>query len=173
MNNREPSIELKAYAKINLGLDITGRREDGYHDLKTIMQQVDLYDVIRLYAEAEITGSQEPGQILISCDHSMIPTDESNLAYIDFEKCRLCRKCVTTCPKHAILDVNFPTPPPAPKPKEAPKPVETPKPEEKPVEKPVEAPKPEEKPVEAPKPKKAPAPKRGAFLDTDSSISIK
>lgn len=81
LNNREPSIELKAYAKINLGLDITGRREDGYHDLKTIMQQIDLYDVIRLYAEAEITGSQEPGQILISCDHSMIPTDESNLAY--------------------------------------------------------------------------------------------
>ena len=39
-------------------------------------------------------------------------------------------------------------------------------------EKPVEAPKPEEKPVEAPKPKK-PAPKRGAFLDTESSISIK
>ena len=89
-------------------------------------------------------------------------TVENNLAYIDFEKCRLCRKCVTVCPKKAILDVNFPTPPPAPKPKEAPKP----------VEKPAEAPKPEEKPVEAPKPKK-PAPKRGAMLDTDSSISIK
>jgi ferredoxin len=115
-------------------------------------------------------------------------TVESNLAYIDFEKCRLCRKCVTTCPKHAILDVNFPTPAPAPKPKEpaapkpetpkpveTPKPAEAPKPEEKPVEKPVEKPaeQPEEKPVEAPKPKKAPAPKRGAFLDTDSSISIK
>ena len=45
-------------------------------------------------------------------------TVENNLAYIDFNKCRLCRKCVTVCPKHAILDVNFPTPPPAPKPKE-------------------------------------------------------
>ena len=62
-------------------------------------------------------------------------TVENNLAYIDFEKCRLCRKCVTVCPKHAILDVNFPTPPPAPKPKEpvAPKPeapkAEAPKPE--------------------------------------------
>ena len=86
-------------------------------------------------------------------------TVENNLAYIDFEKCRLCRKCVTVCPKHAILDVNFPTPPPAPKPKEpaAPKP-EVPK---------VEAPKPEVPKVEAPKPS------RGAMLDTESSISIK
>jgi len=96
-------------------------------------------------------------------------TVENNLAYIDFEKCRLCRKCVTVCPKHAILDVNFPTPPPAPKPKEpaAPKP-EVPK---------VEAPKPEEPKAEAPKvetPKvEAPKPSRGAMFDTESSISIK
>ena len=76
-------------------------------------------------------------------------TVENNLAYIDFEKCRLCRKCVTVCPKHAILDVNFPTPPPAPKPKEP------------------AAPKPEVPKVEAPKPS------RGAMLDTESSISIK
>jgi ferredoxin len=46
-------------------------------------------------------------------------TVENNLAYIDPEKCRLCRKCVVVCPKKAIRDVNFPTPPPAPKPKEA------------------------------------------------------
>ena len=51
-------------------------------------------------------------------------TVENNLAYIDHTQCRLCRKCVTVCPKHAIVDVNFPTPAPAPKPKEpaAPKP---------------------------------------------------
>jgi NAD-dependent dihydropyrimidine dehydrogenase PreA subunit len=107
-------------------------------------------------------------------------TVENNLAYIDFEKCRLCRKCVTACPKKTILDVNFPTPAPAPKPKEpaAPKPA----PEEKPSESPKAAP--AEKPKEAPKPvekPKAPVeqkpvvkePSRGAFLDTDSSISIK
>ena len=107
-------------------------------------------------------------------------TVENNLAYIDFEKCRLCRKCVTACPKKAILDVNFPTPAPAPKPKEpaAPKPA----PEEKPAAAPKAAP--AEKPKEAPKPvekPKAPVeqkpvvkePSRGAFLDTESSISIK
>jgi 4-diphosphocytidyl-2-C-methyl-D-erythritol kinase len=81
VSNREPSVQLQAYAKINLGLDITGRREDGYHDLKTIMQQIELCDVIKLYFEAEISGSEEPGQILISCDNTTIPADETNLAY--------------------------------------------------------------------------------------------
>ena len=45
-------------------------------------------------------------------------TVEANCSYIDFNKCRLCRKCVTVCPTKAIRDVNFPTPAPAPKPKE-------------------------------------------------------
>ena len=45
-------------------------------------------------------------------------TVEGNCSYIDFNKCRLCRKCVTVCPTKAIRDVNFPTPAPAPKPKE-------------------------------------------------------
>ena len=45
-------------------------------------------------------------------------TVEGNCSYIDFSKCRLCRKCVTVCPTKAIRDVNFPTPAPAPKPKE-------------------------------------------------------
>jgi RnfABCDGE-type electron transport complex B subunit len=104
-------------------------------------------------------------------------TVEGNCSYIDFNKCRLCRKCVTVCPTHAIRDVNFPTPPPVPKPKEpvvpkeeAPKPVEKPieKPAERPTEKPVE--KPIEKPIENPKPKPV---SRRSMLDTESSISIK
>ena len=87
------------------------------------------------------------------CNFGAITVD-NNLAYIDFEKCRLCRKCVTVCPKHAILDVNFPTPAPTPKPKEVPAPqAETPE-------------KSEAKPVV----KKA---SRGAMLDTESSITFK
>ena len=74
-------MEMKAYAKINLGLDIAGKKEDGYHELRTIMQQIDLYDEIKLYAEAETGGSNAQGQILISCNDSMVPTDERNLAY--------------------------------------------------------------------------------------------
>ncbi len=41
-----PSFTTRAYAKINLGLRILGRREDGYHDLMTVMQNVDLFDTL-------------------------------------------------------------------------------------------------------------------------------
>ena len=39
-------VTRKAYAKINLGLDVTGKRADGYHLVRMIMQTVDLYDVL-------------------------------------------------------------------------------------------------------------------------------
>ena len=39
-------LEKKAYAKINLGLDVTGKRDDGYHIVRMIMQNVDLYDTL-------------------------------------------------------------------------------------------------------------------------------
>ncbi|MCR4582558.1 MAG: Fe-S cluster domain-containing protein [Prevotella sp.] len=127
------------------------------------------------------------GKCVKECPFGAI-TLENNLAYIDPEKCRLCRKCVVACPKHAIHDVNFPTPSPAPKPKEeAPKPAapkaeapkaeapkaEAPKAEAPKVDAPkAEAPKAEAPKAEAPKAEAKPTP-RGAMLDTDSSISIK
>ena len=68
-------IKRKAYAKINLGLDITGRRADGYHYINTVMQTVDLYDVITLSA------LEEPDVIRIECSDPAVPSGESNLAY--------------------------------------------------------------------------------------------
>ena len=41
-------MKIKAYAKINIALDVVGKREDGYHLLRMIMQTVDLYDVIEI-----------------------------------------------------------------------------------------------------------------------------
>ncbi len=41
-------INIKARAKINISLDVLGKREDGYHDVKMIMQTVNLYDKINL-----------------------------------------------------------------------------------------------------------------------------
>jgi 4-diphosphocytidyl-2-C-methyl-D-erythritol kinase len=66
-------MKLKAYAKINISLDVTGRREDGYHLLKMIMQTIDLYDLINV--EESISG------INITCNRPYVPTDNRNLAY--------------------------------------------------------------------------------------------
>lgn len=66
-------ISLKAYAKINIGLDVTGKREDGYHLLNSIMQQVDLYD--------EITIEKCDSGISLDSNNKRIPLDENNLAW--------------------------------------------------------------------------------------------
>lgn len=50
-------MELKAYAKLNLFLDIVGRREDGYHLLKMIMQSVDLYDTVKIVPSEKLEVS--------------------------------------------------------------------------------------------------------------------
>lgn len=66
--------EIKAYAKVNLFLDITGRLENGYHTLNTVMQQIDLYD--------EITAEVSEGDgIFIECDNHAVPCNEKNIAY--------------------------------------------------------------------------------------------
>ena len=54
-------IELKALAKINLGLDVLGRRENGYHDVRMIMQSIFLYDEVR------IEKKEAAGPTLSSC----------------------------------------------------------------------------------------------------------
>ena len=66
-------IRLKAYGKINIGLDVTGRREDGYHLVKMILQTVDLYD--------EVVVRKQPEGILVKTNKPYLPCDERNLAY--------------------------------------------------------------------------------------------
>lgn len=66
-------MELKAYAKINLSLDVVGVREDGYHILKMIMQNIDLYDVVRIDRIKE--------GINLRCSTNTIPVDNKNIAY--------------------------------------------------------------------------------------------
>jgi len=65
---------IKAPAKINVRLKVTGRRPDGYHDLVSIMIPVDIFDVI------DLTVSPD-GQIRIGCKGREVPGDETNLAY--------------------------------------------------------------------------------------------
>ena len=68
------SLTVKAYAKINLWLDITGRRSDGYHTLNTVMRRIDLYD------DVEVT-TRSGSDITVSCSSRDIPADERNIAY--------------------------------------------------------------------------------------------
>lgn len=65
-------ITCKAYAKINIGLDVLRRREDGYHEVRMIMQTVDICD------ELVLERTQQPG-ILLRTDREELPTDGSNL----------------------------------------------------------------------------------------------
>lgn len=67
-------IVRKAYAKINLGLDVISRRTDGYHEVKMVMQTVNLYDEILLRRDTQ------PG-IRISTDCAGVPVDQNNLIY--------------------------------------------------------------------------------------------
>ena len=60
-----------SYAKINLFLEVTGRRSDGYHDIDTVMQRISLCDTM----EAELTD----GGIFLYCDAPDIPLGEENL----------------------------------------------------------------------------------------------
>ncbi len=67
-------IELKALAKINLGLDVLGRRENGYHDVRMVMQSIYLCDGVR------ISKNGEPG-IRLETNLGFLPTGDGNIAY--------------------------------------------------------------------------------------------
>ena len=66
-------IREKAYAKLNLSLDVTGRREDGYHEMLMVMQTVSLCDDIRIRIH-------ESGPVRAESNLSFVPCDERNLA---------------------------------------------------------------------------------------------
>ncbi|MDO5291201.1 MAG: 4-(cytidine 5'-diphospho)-2-C-methyl-D-erythritol kinase [bacterium] len=68
------SIKLKAMAKINLGLDVVGRRPNGYHDVRMIMQSIYLYDNLTL---TKVNNNR----ITIKTNLPYLPTNENNLVY--------------------------------------------------------------------------------------------
>ena len=67
-------LGLKAYGKVNLGLDVVRRREDGYHEVRMIMQTVGIYDRI------DLMRREQPG-IGIETNLYYLPDNENNLAY--------------------------------------------------------------------------------------------
>lgn len=67
------SMTVKAFAKINLFLDITGRLPNGYHTLNTVMRQIGLYDLVTV-------SVSEGSGISLTCDNPLIPCDGRNIA---------------------------------------------------------------------------------------------
>ena len=86
------TFRIKAYAKINLGLDVLRRRPDGYHEVKMIMQTVDLYDDLEFTKLAE-------DEIRIFTDKEELPADQGNLiwrAAARDVRARRCRSAATS-----------------------------------------------------------------------------
>jgi 4-diphosphocytidyl-2-C-methyl-D-erythritol kinase len=69
----EEALAVRSYAKINWTLDVLFKREDGFHEIRTIYQTVSLFDRLRV--------SRTDGPIEIICADPRVPTDETNLAH--------------------------------------------------------------------------------------------
>ena len=67
-------ITMKAYAKINLGLDVVRRLENGYHEVRMVMQNIDLYDKVNIYRN-------RTGEIKVTTNLGFLPTGPDNLVY--------------------------------------------------------------------------------------------
>lgn len=73
-------IKVKAYAKVNLFLDVQKKRSDGYHEIKTVMQKIDLYDELSFNVKNESTDDCI-NNIFLSSNLKYLPNDENNLCY--------------------------------------------------------------------------------------------
>lgn len=74
MSTSRKTLEIPSFAKINLFLDVVGRRPDGYHDLVTLFERVSLKDTVRLTEISE-------DEIVLTSRGEPVPTDGTNLAY--------------------------------------------------------------------------------------------
>jgi 4-diphosphocytidyl-2-C-methyl-D-erythritol kinase len=73
VSSSTPSLKVRSYAKINWTLDVLYKRDDGFHEIRTIYQTVSLYD--------RLLVSETDGPIEIICDDPRVPVDETNLAH--------------------------------------------------------------------------------------------
>ena len=73
MPETEASWSQKAFAKINLTLDVLGKRADGYHEVSMVMQAISLHDTVGFQKRA--------AGISLSCNATELPCDNSNLAF--------------------------------------------------------------------------------------------
>lgn len=93
-------LKVLAPAKINLSLDIVGKRADGYHDVAMVMQTVSLYDTVTVSDEIDDSVDRN---VLVTCDVAGIPTDDYNIV------CKAAREFFNYCditPKKISVDIQ-------------------------------------------------------------------
>ena len=93
-------MTVKAYAKINLTLDVLNRREDGYHDIASVMQTVSLHDILSFDIEER---TDEKNEIVITSNDTTLPTNEKNLC---FRACELFFEEFGICGKTVIINIE-------------------------------------------------------------------
>lgn len=91
------TVTINAFAKINLGLDVVGVREDGYHLLRMIMQQIDLFDTLTF----TVVNEQGTGKISLIDETGLSPAGEDNLI------CRAIRKMMDRYDLRADVEVQL------------------------------------------------------------------
>ena len=96
----EKLITRNAYAKINLGLDVVGVREDGYHLLRMIMQQISIHDTLT-FRVSDPEDPDGPGKITLTDESGLSPAGEDNLI------CRAVRMMMDRYGLRADVDVHL------------------------------------------------------------------
>ncbi len=123
-------VNVRAYGKVNLGLDVTGRRDDGYHFVRMVMQTVDVWDELIISAETDPpTGSDQhlqpdagekasdvkgkaneqeecPFSITLECNVPEVPKDSKNIAYKAAQI--ICREYGISAHIHININKNIP-----------------------------------------------------------------
>ncbi|MDU3117682.1 MAG: 4-(cytidine 5'-diphospho)-2-C-methyl-D-erythritol kinase [Finegoldia magna] len=92
-------MKINSYAKINLSLDVLGLREDGYHNIDTIMNLIDLHDIMDI-------NRNDTKELNLSSNNSDFPTDETNLIYKIFENLKKFRDI--NCGYDVYVDKQIP-----------------------------------------------------------------
>src|SRR5438093_2346309 len=88
-------VEVLAPAKLNLFLEVLGRRPDGYHEVETLMVAVDLHD--------RLSFTDDPsGSVTLRCDDPALPTGSDNLVVKAAERL----KAATGCPRGARIELH-------------------------------------------------------------------
>ena len=92
------SIKVKCPAKINLDLKVIGKRPDGFHNIESTMQTINLYDVLAIFVM-----DSDSEEITIDGNSKEIPYDETNLVY---KAAKLFLKTVKTSPKAVLIHID-------------------------------------------------------------------